>query len=122
MNPDNCPNCYTPLEIREVTPCFVCGAWEGQVERLNDSMPFTEYHIESGHHIILCDGCYLEEFLALQGHLASALNLPQTANTVSGFTITNLAVENKPLKDKYCPNCMTRWALLKIIGQIKQPS
>ena len=116
MKHTNCPICYTKLEIRDVTPCYVCGGWEGEVERYPKESNFTEYYlIESENYITLCESCWLEELLALQGDLVSDLNLPISEGSASGYTLSNRSVDNKIVKDKYCPTCNKRLALLKII-------
>jgi len=122
MSHSNCPICYTKLGVCEVTPCLVCGGWDGILEALDADSEFTEYYLESGNYIILCSHCWLEEMLCLQGSLVSDLNLPISGGLASGYTISNRAVEKEIVKDKYCSNCNKRYALLKIVKNIENNS
>ena len=122
MKHTNCPICYSNLGIRDVTPCYVCGGWDGELERYSQDTVFTEYYLESGKYITLCESCWLEELLALQGDLVSDLNLPISKGAASGYTLSNRSVDNKIVKDKYCSTCNKRLALLKIINPYETKS
>jgi hypothetical protein len=62
-----CPVCYTPLEVRDVTPCFVCGGWPEAIARFNLAAEFTEFRLPRGQTLLLCRPCALEEFLVPGG-------------------------------------------------------
>jgi hypothetical protein len=62
-----CPVCYTPLEVRDVTPCCICGGWPETVARFDEAAQFTEFRLPGGRAIVLCRGCELEEFMVPGG-------------------------------------------------------
>jgi hypothetical protein len=59
-----CPYCFTPLHVRDVTPCDVCGDWPESVSRFDPAAAYTEHRLPSGHTVVLCRACELEEFMA----------------------------------------------------------
>ena len=73
-----CPICYGPLEVRDVTPCSICGGWPEAVERFDPAAEFREYRLPSGQDIALCRACQLEEFM-VPGGWGSRLNLPKAS-------------------------------------------
>ncbi len=62
-----CPVCYSPLEVRDVTPCFVCGGWPESVARFETDAAFTEFRLPGGQPLVLCQHCKLEEFMVPGG-------------------------------------------------------
>ena len=112
-----CPVCYTQLTIVDVTPCIVCGGWDGSVQSFDKDDEFNEYKTTIGTTFILCKGCWIEEMLSLQGDLARDLNLPVAKGSASGYiqlrSIDSPAIQ----KDKYCRNCHKRLAYLKLCAE-----
>src|SRR5437016_5765862 len=62
-----CPVCYTPLEVRDVTPCFICGGWPEALARFDPGAAFTEFRLPRGRVLALCRDCELEEFMVPGG-------------------------------------------------------
>ncbi len=114
MGRSQCPVCYTPLEVRDVTPCFICGGWPAPVARFDPRAAFTEFQFPGGQSLVLCQGCELEEFMVPGGWgywLAPGEKLPVTA-----FQRVR-AVESPQLRrDKFCPACNVRLAFAKAIA------
>jgi hypothetical protein len=109
-----CPVCYTPLEVREVTPCLICGGWAEAVARFDPDAPFSEFRLPRGRSLVLCNGCEVEEFMVPGGwgyRLAPAEKFP-----------VNVLQRVRPLqtphlgRDKFCPTCNLRLAFLMVIA------
>ena len=105
MSLSYCPICCEELEVREVTPCFVCGAWDS---KLNTEIHNFEIR-ETGEQLCLCNICWLEKILSNQGDLKERLQITSNEDLRSARSIEHQT------KDKYCPSCRTRLALLKLM-------
>jgi len=110
-----CPVCYSPLEVRDVTPCFVCGGWPESVARFDPAAAFTEFRLPGGRPLVLCRGCELEEFMVPGGwgyRLVPGEKLP-----VNGLQRVR-AVEPPQLgHDKFCPACNLRLAFAEVVAE-----
>src|SRR5438067_12841062 len=104
MSQPQCPVCYTPLEVREVTPCFICGGWPGMVERFDPSADFGEYTLPNGGRIVMCRGCTLEEFM-VPGGLSERLGLPPHPLPVHALQFLHDVERPQVVRDKFCPGC-----------------
>src|SRR5262245_39594902 len=102
-----CPVCFGELEVRQVRPCFVCGGWPSAPP----SKPEHYFTIrDDGTSIILCNICWLEEVLSNQGELKRRLKIRGQRDLV-------VAPERAvPDKDKFCPACNCRLALLEAMA------
>jgi hypothetical protein len=120
MRNSQCPICFTPLEVRDTTPCYCCGAWPESISRLNSSMPFTEYRLPAGAPIVLCGTCVLEEFMALGGWGFQII--PDKNYPADRLTPVRVIANPGIGQDKFCPTCNQRLALLKIIAVTSQPN
>jgi ribosomal protein L33 len=113
MSWKQCPLCYHDLEVRQTTPCYVCGAWDGFNTELKP--PYSVYLLYTGETITLCRICYVEEILAQQGDLGECLHLPAE----KGSYVVHYATQGEPAEltqDKFCPRCRKRLVLLKLIA------
>lgn len=105
--PQQCPVCFCDLEVREVEPCYVCGGWPNVVS----SKPDRWFTIrDDGSPITLCNICWLEGVLSDQGDLKQRLKIKGDHDLV--FT----SDQPSPKKDKFCPACNRRLALLNIMA------
>lgn len=106
MGAVQCPCCFAPLEVRDVTPCDVCGGWPESVARFDPAAAYTEHRLPSGHTLVLCRACELEEFMVPGGwgdRLAPGVGLP--LNALQRVR----AVESPRIgRDKFCPTCNLR--------------
>ncbi|MBL8799232.1 MAG: hypothetical protein JNM56_35425 [Planctomycetia bacterium] len=114
MGQAQCPICYSPLEVRDVTPCFVCGGWPESVARFGSAAVFTEFRLPSGRCLVLCRGCELEEFMVPGGwgyRLA-----PDEGRPVNALQRVR-SVESSCLeRDKFCPTCRLRLAFAVLVA------
>ena len=93
MGPVQCPRCYTPLEVRNVTPCFICGGWPEVVGRFDAAAKYTEFRLP--------DWGY---------RLPPNETLP-----VNALQRVRLVAAPQLGRDKFCPTCNLRLAFLTII-------
>lgn len=120
MAVSQCPCCYSPLEVRDVTPCDVCGGWPESVARFNPTAVYTEYRLPSGHTVVLCRACVLEEFMVPGGwgyRLAPAEGLP-----VDALQRVQSVESPRIGRDKFCPACNLRLAFAEIVADNLKPA
>ena len=110
-----CPICYSLLEVRTVTPCFICGGWPDRVERFDPAKPLREYQLPNGLNIVLCSGCEVEEFM-VEGGYGWQLELPTSSLPINYLSWVSDLAEPKVGLDKYCNQCNLRLAFLKILA------
>jgi hypothetical protein len=109
-----CPVCFTPLEVRDVTPCFICGGWPAFVARFDPASEFTEFRLPTNQLIVLCRSCQLEEFMVPGGwgyRLAPGEKFP-----VNVLRWVREVAEPRLARDKFCPTCNTRLAFIEVIN------
>jgi hypothetical protein len=114
-----CPVCFSALEVRDVTPCQVCGGWPESVSRFDPSATFAEFRLPGGRLVVLCRGCELEEFMVRGGwgfRLAPGEKLP-----VNALQRVRLVAAPQVGHDKFCPSCNLRLAFLDIIADHQKP-
>jgi len=116
MSESNCPICYGPLEAREVTPCFDCGADPAELNHLAEGR--HKYAAVSVLHssIVLCDFCQVD-FTSYD---------PEFFGQGRGFrpgkdvVFVRDVLDPQPTKDKYCPKCGRRLAFLRFLAAVRQ--
>jgi hypothetical protein len=116
MNDAQCPVCYGPLEVREVTPCFICGGWPASVARFDPNSEFVEFRLPDGRLLTLCAGCRLEEFMVSGGwgyRLIPGETLPVSALA----RVRDIKSPSLEL-DKYCKACNLRLAFAKVVSSL----
>jgi hypothetical protein len=117
MGQTQCPICYAPLEVRDVTPCVICGGWPDSVERFTPSAKFAEWRLPAGPVLILCQACELEEFMVpggwgfRLGHDAGSLPI-NSLQFVRNLPVPVIA------KDKFCAQCDLRLAFLEVVASV----
>jgi hypothetical protein len=116
MQRAQCPLCYSLLEVRAVTPCFICGGRPDHVERFNPAKPIREYQLPNGLNIVLCSGCEVEEFM-VEGGYGWQLELPTSRLPINYLSWVSDLTEPKVGLDKYCNQCNLRLAFLKILAK-----
>ncbi len=105
--PQQCPVCFGELEVRAVRPCFVCGGWSGATPS-EPQRHFTTR--DDGTPITLCNICWLEEVLSDQGNLKQRIKIRGERDLV-------VAPDRPaPERDKFCPVCNCRLALLEVMA------
>jgi len=111
-----CPTCYSLLEVRTVTPCFICDGWPDRVERFDPAKPLREYQLPNGLNIVLCSGCEVEEFM-VEGGYGWQLELPTSGLPINYLSWVSDLAEPKVGLDKYCNQRNLRPAFLKILAK-----
>ena len=117
MKTQQCPLCYTSLEVVECTPCHDCGHFEEQVATFKElGGEFNLYDVYEGLSLRLCNLCkvdfgsYKSDFLGFKD------------GTRIGFEHMHFlkAVENPQIeKDKYCSECNMRLKFLLFIRDLR---
>jgi hypothetical protein len=118
MGQSHCPICYSPLEVRDVTPCYICGGWPEVVARFDPAAAFTEFRLPEGSVLVLCQGCELEEFMVPGGwgyQLAPGEKLP-----VNALRRVQAVKGHRLGRDKFCPVCNLRLAFAGIIADTQK--
>jgi hypothetical protein len=116
MGQSQCPICFTPLEVRDVTPCFICGGQPEMVERFSPDADFREWRMPGAQLIVLCHGCELEEFM-VPGGWGYRLGLPAYALPVNALQSVRHLEQPSLGRDKFCPNCKLRLAFLEVVSE-----
>jgi len=109
-----CPRCYSPLETRDVTPCDLCGGWPESTARFDATAIYTEHRLPSGHLIVLCKACELEEFMVPGGWGYQLI--PDEKLPINALQPVRLVESPSIQRDKFCPACNLRLAFVKIIA------
>ena len=112
-----CPVCYSTLEVRDVTPCMICGGWTAMVEKFEASAVFGEWRLPSGEDLVLCAACELEEFM-VTGGWGFRLGLPQSRLPINYLKFVKIMQSPEIGKDKFCPECNLRLAFLKVVAAV----
>jgi hypothetical protein len=109
----HCPECYTPLEIRDITPCHDCG-WDPQEFSHYRKHTYSEVRVLDTDGLVLCDFCEVD----FGSYDPTYFGLPRKHRI--GFpqhlrSVTTIGID----KDKYCPKCHKRLAFLKFLGAVR---
>lgn len=117
MQAMHCPICFTPLEIREVAPCYDCGHMDRELAELAEGRhTYSEYRI-FGLPVVLCDFCdadfgsYKPGYLGLPDHERLAPNCLEFVREVDPTSQAH--------HDKYCPLCRHRLAFLQFLAEVR---
>src|SRR5215472_3864987 len=116
MSEINCPICYTPLEVRDVTPCWDCGGDPAERVHLADGRHhYAEFSVFN-ESIVLCDFCRVD-FCSYE-----PTYFGQSAASRPGRELVLIrdVLFPQPTKDKYCPNCGRRLAFLRFLARVRE--
>ena len=116
MNQNQCPTCYSDLEVRETSPCYVCGCCldAEDLQRAIAKDNFSVYGLENGTELTLCKICHLEEVISNLGGLLDELGIRKEEAEASVRFLGH--AEASVTKDKYCTECAQRLSLLRVIA------
>ena len=113
----HCPLCYTPLEVRDVVPCWVCGHRPEEIDHaLSGRHRYAEMRILGDLSAVWCDFCQVDF-----GSFA-----PQFFGLAKGSKIGFehmyfvRSVDVHIGKDKYCPQCGYRLAFLNFVDEARR--
>ena len=115
MAQSQCPVCYAPLEVRDVTPCFICGGWAVTVEKFRPDAEYREWRMPGGQMIVLCSPCEVVEFM-VPGGWGYRLGLTKRRLAVIELERVRLIEQPQLGRDKFCPSCKLRLSFLKIVA------
>jgi hypothetical protein len=115
MGQSQCPICYTPLEVRDVAPCMICGGWPEMIHEFGPSSEIREWRLPSGQVLALCRGCELEEFM-VPGGWGFRLGLGDTRFPINALQLVRILLSPTLGKDKFCPHCNLRLSFLEVIA------
>lgn len=116
---EQCPICFSELELRECAPCDNCG-WDvpTEIEHLKQKIhTYTTYEIYQGLRLTLCNFCavdfgsYKSEYFGFNN--GKRLHL-------SNFNFVKQVEQPKVVKDKFCPECSARLKFLKFLADVRQ--
>jgi hypothetical protein len=118
MMMEQCPICYSELEVRDCAPCHDCGWLEDEIDHFHKEIhTYTTYEIYEGLKLTLCNFCaadfgsYKSEYLGLAGN--KRINLFDF-NFIR--TIERPAIE----KDKFCAECGKRLKFLVFLRDLRE--
>jgi hypothetical protein len=107
MTESHCPICYGWLEVREVAPCFDCGAIPNEMEQLLGGKHTYSEVLVFNVPIVLCDFCQVD----LSSYDPEYFNRPRgTKLGLDELTFVREVRNAAPAKDKFCPTCRRRLA------------
>jgi hypothetical protein len=114
---EQCPICYSELEVRDCAPCDDCGWKPQEIEDLNDKIhTYATYDIYKGLRLTLCDFCrvdfgsYKSEYLGFKN--GRRLDL-------TDFNFVSQIEHPQVTMDKFCPDCSARLRFLNFLLQIR---
>ncbi|MGY3795823.1 hypothetical protein [Aquimarina sp. 433] len=103
MKKEQCPICYSNLEVKEFAPCDDCGGLEEEINHFKNGIhKYTVYEIYDGLELQLCNFCdvdfgsYKSEYLGLLGNRRIGYENFKFISSVQNPSIQ---------KTKYCPEC-----------------
>jgi hypothetical protein len=109
-----CPLCFIVLEVRDVTPCFICGGWSESVGQFNPADTFTRYRLPGDRCIVLCQRCVLEEFMVPGGW--GYRILPGASFPVNALQRVQTVPMTQIGRDKFCTTCNLRLAFANVVA------
>lgn len=118
MYANPCPICYSPLEVRDVTLCTICGGWPTTIELFDPAEVYREYLLPTGSTIVLCEQCVPQEFMSFGGW-GFRLGLGKNGLPISDLTLVRQLASPVFVKDQYCPTCDLRLTFLRLIAELK---
>ncbi len=115
---EQCPICFTELELRDCGPCDDCGWDPTEIEHFNNRKHvYRTYEIYKGLHLTLCNFCDID-FSSYQPDYFGF----DHGNRI-GFRDFQLITELKNpqiIKDKFCRACSARLTFLNFLFDIRQ--
>ena len=117
MPSEQCPICFSPLEVREVAPCDDCGAVPEEIEHFRQGKhTYQRIEVLPGLELNLCDFCMLD----FGSYDPTYFGLPRGARV--GFErmrVVRDVVNPSAGKDKYCPECRRRLTFLRFASEAR---
>jgi hypothetical protein len=118
MKKEQCPICYTELEVVECAPCYDCGHFEVELKHFKEKRhQYNIYEVYKGLKLQLCDFCdvdfgsYKSEYLGFKDNRRIGYE-----NLAFVAEVESPALE----KDKFCPTCNQRLKFLNFIINLRE--
>jgi hypothetical protein len=116
---EQCPICFTELEVRDCAPCDDCG-WDvpKEIGHLNENRhTYTTYEIYQKLRLTLCDFCsvdfgsYKPEYFGFENGRPIELG---------DFNFVEQLQSPQIVKDKFCPACSQRLKFLSFVAGMRR--
>jgi len=116
MSESQCPICYTPLETRDVAPCYDCGHDPEELVHLAEGR-HTYDEIETlGARVVLCDFCQAD----FSSYDPTYFGQPRSARIGrSSMQLIRTIRDPRAAIDKFCPTCRHRLAFLRFVVEAR---
>ena len=115
---EQCPICFSELEVRDCGPCDDCGWDPKEIEDLKEEEHvYKTYEIYEGLRLTLCNFCdvdfgsYKSEYLGFKNGKGIGFE---------NFTLVRQIDNPDIVKDKFCPECSKRLTFLKFVADIRE--
>jgi len=125
MKTEQCPECGSELEIREVAPCAECGMLADKLAVLrqdihegfaHDSIEYNVYSVLDKFRITLCDSCAVD----IGSYESDYFGLPRDKRLdYCDLHIVKMLAKPGVGKDKYCPKCNRRLTFIKFALNVR---
>jgi hypothetical protein len=116
---EQCPICFSELEVRDCSPCDGCG-WDvpTEIEHLTEKIhTYTIYEIYQGLKLTLCDFCAVDFGSYKSEYFGFEKRKPMD---LSDFNFIKQVEHPEVVKDKFCPQCSARLKFLKFVAEIRR--
>ena len=117
MKKEQCPICYSELEVKELAPCDDCGCLEEEIDHFNNGRhKYNVYEIYKGLKLQLCDFCDID----FGSYNPSFFGFSDNRRLGYGYFTHISFVKNPSIqKDKYCPDCNRGIKFLTFLRDIR---
>lgn len=117
MKKEQCPICYSELEVIQCAPCYDCGYMEAEIEHFKNGIhTYNIYAVYEELELQLCNFCdvdfgsYQSDYLGFDDNRRIGYE---------NFKFIS-AVKNPSLEhDKYCPECQRRLKFLNFLSALR---
>lgn len=118
MKTEQCPICYSNLEVKEFAPCDDCGGLDEEKNHFRDGIhKYNVYEIYQGLKLQLCDFCdvdfgsYKSEYWGFLGNKRIGYENFKFVSSVDNPLIQ---------KTKYCPECNRGLKFLTFLRDLRE--
>ena len=116
MSESHCPICHSELEVRDVAPCFDCGAVPEELDRLAQGKHTYTEVLAFAVPLVVCDFCLVD----FSSYDPAFFNRPPRTKLGLGEFVEVRAIPNPSrAKDTFCPGCRRRLAFLRFLAKVR---
>ena len=118
MKKEQCPICYTELEVIECAPCHDCGHFELELKHFKEGRhKYTIYDVYKGLKLQLCDFCAVDFGSYKSAYLGFK---DQRRIGYENFDFVSEVESTILEKDKFCPECKQRLKFLNFLRDLRE--